>query len=224
MNNSVYNAIATIDKEINVLKNLKDGLENIDSSNLSDAEKWCIVRETTLRSDIQYMLQLTKQFIPEADEYIFGVNEIKLRFGRIIVSIPTKRSFKIVLSYDGMLVKKYPEQIPPSDRELHYLKHLNMLKNNCSTWEIVKHCTPNTNTIKRLFYFLFTGRKNLRDIDNVEKTYQIIKESREKRSYELLDAYTVFGNEVCRFDALIYDKVKSFAGSVFEIDRNGIYY
>ena len=121
MERAINEAIANIDNEIAELTERRNLLQDINNPDISNAEKWCLLRETPLRGDKEGMLKLAETFIPGADEYIYDVNEVKIRMGLICVSIPTSRSYDIQMSYNGMLVKKYPELDEP-DKEERFLK------------------------------------------------------------------------------------------------------
>jgi len=223
MEKAINEAIANIDEEIAELTQRRNLLRDINNPNISNAEKWCLLRETPLRGDKEGMLKLAKTFIPGADEYIYDVNEVKIRMGLICVSIPTSRSYDIQMSYNGMLVKKYPELDEP-DKEERFLKgYLSLLNSNASNWTLIKYYAPKANVITRLILSV-KNKKKMRDIETIQARYEKLKNERYAKGQKLLDAYTTFGNEVCRFDALMYDKIKAFAGNKFRIQRNGIWY
>lgn len=223
MEKAINEAIANIDYEIAELTERRKLLQDINNPNISNAEKWCLLRETPLRGDKEGMLKLAEAFIPGADEYLYDVNEVKVRMGLIDVSIPTSNKYDIQMSYNGMLVKKYPELEEPSNEEVFLKGYLNLLSSNASNWTLVKYYAPKANAVTRLI-FTIKNKNKMRDVEAIQARYNKLKAERYERSKKLLAAYTTFGNEVSRFDALMYDKIKAFAGSKFRIQRNGIWY
>ena len=224
MERAINEAIHSIDEEIAELTERRNLLNNINNSNLSNAEKWCLLRETPLRQDKEGILKLIETFIPGADEYIYDVNEVKVRMGLIDAKIPTTREMTINLSYRGHMVKKYPELEEASERELLLKQYINLYNSGASKWKLLMFATQNKSFSSRCFFILFGNKSKLKNIEEIEAQYNRLKDERYQRSYKLLEAYNTFGNEVCRFDALMYDKLKAFADGKFKIQRNGIWY
>lgn len=224
MEKAIREAIANIDEEISELSAKKFALENIDSQDMTNAEKWCLLRETPLRSDKEGMLKLAEEFIPGADEYIYDVNCIKIRMGKIIVEIPTWGGYEIKMTYNGWLIKKYPELEEPSKEELFLKEYIYLLERKASSWELLRHCFPNANILTKGVMITFFRKKALMSESAAKEKYQKLWDERYDRSHKRLEAYSIYGNEVCRFDALMYDTLKSFADGKFKINRNGIYY
>lgn len=224
MKKAISEAIADINNEINELNERKSALENIETSNMTNAEKWCLLRETPLRSDKEGMLKLAKEFIPGADEYIYDVNEIKVRMGKIIVEIPTWGGNEIKMTYTGQLIKKYPELETPSKEEIQLKGYISLLEQKAHPWTLLRYCFPDSNAFTRVLMMIFLSKKTLISESVAKERYQKLWDERHERSHKRLEAYTTYGNEVCRFDALMYDTLKEFAGQKFKINRNGIYY
>lgn len=220
MDNYISSGIDVINKKIEELESQKAVLKNLETSGLSDAEKWCVLRDSPLRTNKEAMLGFAEKFIPGADEYSFGPNAVSVRMGHIYVSLPTCRSFNLEVSYMGRLIRSYPDPVGPSATETYLLEYIKLLESKASRWKLSKVVNPNLGFFKRSFTFLSMTRN--RDVEYFKKKYNEMKTKREESNRRNLESYNILQNEVSRFDALMYDKVKAFAGDKFKIRRNNL--
>ena len=170
--------------------------------------------------DTNSLLKFLTHSLPGADEYKNFESVVMVSFGQVVLTISKYPPYEIVFHYDGPLVKKYPQEIAPSEREAFLSRYLLALKRDVSYRDLAKYWFPTDFVLIGLVKYIFV-KKNLKSLVD---EYEELLNKRRATNNQRLSEYNDYANSVNKFDALNFEDVKHFAGTRIKINRNGIYY
>jgi hypothetical protein len=188
-------------------------------SKLTDAEVWCLIRDTNLRYNEAGIIKFAMNFIPKADEYLYGIDEVKIYFDKICVHLPTTSETQIKITYDGQAYRKYPESEEPSDRERTLYMLLKLKEVKASTYKIMSTMFPRKNLATFIQAIKLKGT-----MKNVDALYNDEHDKRIKRQNENLRKYNDYMNLLSSFNCLYLPLVEEFAGKTFKVDSHAVWF
>lgn len=170
--------------------------------------------------DTNSLIELLTRSLPGADYYKNFESVVMVSFGRVVLTISKYAPYEIVFHYNGPLVKRYPQEIVPSEREQFLSRYLLALKKGVNYPELARYWFPTDLVLIRLIKYIFV-KKSLKTLTD---EYEELRNKRQLANNQRLSEYNDYANNVNKFDALNFEDVKHFAGTKIKINRNGIYY
>lgn len=215
INECKKNALDRINKDIDKLSKQANYIKNFNLNNDITFEDWKTIRETPLRYDKNFLINVAESLVPEGEQFQYDPNGISFRLNGIKVILPLCSSEYIEVHLNHLYVSK-----PCMSRKFERMRnYFELIDKGGYSWYDLAQCrySYHTDSKIRLFIWWFLKAKWRKvDRDRWEKEFEKIDRANEER----LKKY----NEEIQNNRKVIPKIKSTLDYLTKITDVRIYH